>query len=285
MNIFQRFFKEFQVWLDVFIERTPNIILSFVVFFVSIYVSRFVRKIVIRILESRKIKRSARNMLGNIVSIIVVFLGIILALNILELDDILKTILTGAGVAGLVIGLALQGTLSNTFSGVALSFFKDLKLGDQVETNGFIGEIEDINLRVVKLRTLDYNMVSIPNSLIIGNPLKNFSESTETKISVICGVGYESDLQKVKELTIAAGLEKIPTIFPESVTLFFTEFADSSINYQLRFIAPATNISEIAFLKSEAIMAIKNSYDKNGINIPFPIRTVYMNKPALCIRF
>ena len=278
MNLFKRFITELQIWIDIFIERTPNIILSVIVFFASIYFSRFVRKIIIRLLEKRKVKRSARNMLGNIVSIIFVFLGIILALNILELDDVLKTILTGAGVAGLAVGLALQGTLSNTFSGVALSFFKDLKLGDQVETNGFIGEIEDINLRAVKLRTVDYNLVSIPNKLIIENPIKNFSESTETRITLVCGVGYESNLEKVKELAIAAILQRIPTIFKDSVTLFFTEFADSSINFQLKFIAPAKNITEIAFLKSEAIIAIKNAFDKNGVNIPFPIRTVYMNK-------
>lgn len=277
LDILKQLITKFKEWVDIFIDKTPNIILSLIVFFVGLNLSRFIRDFVVKILEKRNVKRSARNMIGNITSVTIVFCCIVVALNILNLDYMFKTMLASAGVAGLAIGLALQGTLSNTFSGVALSFFKDLKIGDQIETNGFIGDIEDINLRVVKLRTTDFNMVSIPNKLIIENPLKNFSESKEARIMITCGVAYNSDLEKVKIIAMDAVNARIPQIHPNTTVLFYKEFADSSINFELRFVADAKNVMEINMLRSEAILAIKSAFDKNGVNIPFPIRTVMMN--------
>lgn len=196
-------------------------------------------------------------------------------MDILNLDNTLKTLLAGAGVAGLAIGLALQGTLSNTFSGVALSFIKDIRIGDQVETNGFVGVIEDINLRVVKLRGIDNNLVSIPNKLIIENPLKNYSTSSISRIIIQCGVAYDSNLEKVKSIVIDTIKNNLPTLDISSpISFAYNEFADSSINFEVGFYAPSKNLVEIASIKSDGIIAIKKAFDENGINIPFPIRTL-----------
>lgn len=216
-------------------------------------------------------------MLGNIASFIVGVAFLLLALNILNLDGMLKRILATAGVAGLAVGLALQGTLSNTFAGVVLSFREEIRIGDQVETNGYIGIIEDINIRMVKLRTPDGNLVTIPNKSILENPVKNYSDRAHSNIILTCGVGYASNLQMVEDLVIStiAHLKKDQGEH-ENIVFFFTEFGDSAINFEVRFQSISKTIVETNLIKSNAMKAIKNAFDEHDINIPFPIRTLYL---------
>lgn len=151
INIIEVFTKKIHLWIQLFIDKTPNIVIALLVFILGFYLSRLIKKIAIRILERRGVKPSSRIMLGNIISVLVVITFFMFSLNILDLENMFKTILAGAGVAGLAIGLALQGTLSNTFSGITLSFSKSIRIGHQIETMGYTGTIEDINLRTIKL--------------------------------------------------------------------------------------------------------------------------------------
>lgn len=279
ISIIEVFTNKIKVWTNMFIDKTPNIVIAILVFMIGFYFSRFIKKIVIRILEKRDVKPSSRIMLGNLISVLVVITFFMFSLNILDLENMFKTILAGAGVAGLAIGLALQGTLSNTFSGIILSFSKNIRIGHQIETNGYTGVIEDINLRTIKLKTGDGNYVSIPNKLIIDNPMKNYSESKTATVQIACGIGYESDLERVKQLSIETIQEMMnKKNLSTSISFYFTEFADSSINFSIYFTIPSTKISESLYYKSEGIMAIKKCFDINHINIPFPIRTIQMDK-------
>lgn len=275
MEFTQVFREKITQWLNTLIAHTPNIVLALLVFFAGFYLSRKVRKIVLHLLARRELKLSARNMLSNIISVLVILLFFFIALNILNLNDMLKTLLAGAGVAGLAIGLALQGTLSNTFSGITLSFIKDLKIGDQVETNGYRGTIEDINLRVVTLRMADNNIVSIPNKMILESPFINYSFTSVSRVVLACGVAYDSDLELVRNLVLETLKNDMGSILNEEPVYFsYTEFADSSINFEVRFMVNARFVGEMAAAKSEAIIAIKKKFDAHHINIPFPIRTL-----------
>jgi len=187
---------------------------------------------------------------------------------------VLTSVLAGAGVIGLAIGLALQGTLNNTFSGIILSFLPDIKIGDWIETNNHAGRVVDINLRSVKILESDNNFVVIPNSKIIEAPFKNFSETSRSRITVECGIGYESDLEFVKKVTTEAVEEIFKQNGNEQIEHFYTEFGDSSINFVIRYWADVRDRRDIVKALSEAIMAIKKAYNENNINIPFPIRTL-----------
>jgi small conductance mechanosensitive channel len=186
--------------------------------------------------------------------------------------------LATAGVAGLAIGLALQNTLSNTVAGIALSFRRKVQIGNWVETNGYSGEIMDINLREFVIKEADNNIVILPNKMILENPLKNYSLTTRMRVFLECGVGYESNLEEVEKLTkevIADTFEQVKGT--EEVEFYFTEFGDSSINYLCRFWIDAESMLEKLNAKTRAIIEIKKAYDKAGINIPFPIRTLEFN--------
>ena len=136
----------------------------------------------------------------------------------------------------------------------------------------------DNNLRSVIIQTVDYNLVVIPNSKIVDAPFKNFSRTPRGRIILTCGVGYESDLPKVQEITENAIKEIFDQRPGESVQFFYTEFGDSSINYQLRFWANVANQGDVYKAQHDAILAIKAAYNKNNINIPFPIRTLDFDK-------
>ncbi|MBT8266933.1 MAG: mechanosensitive ion channel family protein [Bacteroidia bacterium] len=262
-------------WFTAIVTNLPNIILAVIVMFSAFFLAKFTNKYIYKLVSKKVDQESISNIISKVASVAIVIVALFLSLGILNLDQALTSILTGAGITGLVIGLALQGTLSNTISGIILSFRKKIQIGNWVETSGYSGEVMDINLKGFILKEADNNLVIIPNKTIIENPIKNYSLTTRMRVTIECGVGYESDLEKVKDLTkstIANNFKQIDG--PEEVEFFYTEYGGSSINFICRFWIDAENSKEKLMAKSKAIIEIKKAFDAENINIPFPIRTL-----------
>ncbi len=262
-------------WLDAIINNLPNFALAILVLISAYVIAKYVNKFTHKLVSKRVERESISSIIARISAVTVVLVGLFLALGILNLNKTLTSLLTGAGVAGLVIGLALQGTLANTIAGIVISFRKKIQIGNWVDTNGYSGEIIDINLKDFTLKEADNNIVVIPNKMILENPLKNYSLTTKMRVFIECGVGYESDLEDVEHLTketIAHTFDQVEST--DDVEFYYTEFGDSSINYLCRFWIDAESMLEKLKAKTTAIIAIKKAYDKAGINIPFPIRTL-----------
>lgn len=267
-------------WGDAIILKLPNFILAVLIFLVFWYIGKYFSRFIKKILLKKVAQESVKLIITKISFVIIVAIGFFSALAILDLDKVLTSVLAGAGVLGLAIGLALQGTLQNTFSGFILSFLPNIQIGDWVSSNGYEGSVIDINLRSITVLESDNNPVIIPNSKITDTPFKNFSTYKRSRIVISCGVGYESDLEIVKKITI----EAIAAIFKQKIKLneeiafFYTAFGDSSINYTIRFWADASDEKDILMAKSKGIVAIKKAYNLHNINIPFPIRTLDFGK-------
>lgn len=261
-------------WGEGFILKAPNFVIALLVFILFWQIGKYFGRFLKNVLLKRVAQESIKAIIARTSFIVIVLIGFFIALGILDLDKVLTSVLAGAGVIGLAIGLALQGTLNNTFSGIILSFLPNIKIGDFIETNNHAGRVVDINLRSVTILESDNNFVVIPNSKIIEAPFKNFSGTNRSRIVVKCGVGYESDLEFVKKVTIDAVNGEFKQIGNEKIELFYTEFGDSSINYLIRFWADVRDRRDILKAQSAAIMAIKKAYNENNINIPFPIRTL-----------
>lgn len=265
-------------WLSAFIQNIPNLVLAILVMVASYFIAIYTKKLVSKLVKKRVSQASVANMIAKITAVVVVLTGLFLALGILNLSKMLTSLLAGAGVAGLAVGLALQGTLSNTFAGVVISFRKRIQLGNWVETNGFSGEVIDVNLKEFVLKEADNNLVIIPNKMVLENPLKNYSLTNRMRVNLECGVGYESDLEAVETLTkttIAKAFKEVGS--PDNVEFYYTEFGDSSINYLCRFWIESESLLEKLKAKTKAIIEIKKAYDREGVNIPFPIRTLEFN--------
>ncbi|MDO5606818.1 MAG: mechanosensitive ion channel [Capnocytophaga sp.] len=258
-----------------FIKHSPNMLLAVLVFAATYYGSSKIHQLTLRLLAKQNIKLSARNIIANIASIVVIIGGAFLVLSIMNLDDFLKAMLGAAGIAGLAVSLALQSTLSNTFAGIILSFIKSVKIGDWVDSNGYSGEILDINMRVTTLLLPDGNQVTIPNKMVIENTLKNYSLSEDSYVIVTCGVDYESDLEYVQKLVTDSVRNELDDYLPETKIIFFYyDFQENSINFELRFRAKSTKTVEIAIAKGNAIKLIHKKFRQHNINIPYPIRVI-----------
>ncbi len=254
-------------WLDSLILGLPNFILAVVVFILFVFAAKYLGKLLDRILRFKVRQDSIREITIKIMKVVVIAIGFFVALGLLNLNTILTSVLAGAGVVGLAVGLALQGTLNNTFSGILLSFLPELQIGDWIENNGYAGKVVEINLRSIVIREADNNYVVIPNSQVIDAPFKNFSRTSRSRIMVNCGVAYNSDLELVKDLTINTISELFPQKKDEEVEFMYNEFGDSSINFVVRFWSDVNFKPGYFFARSKAIIAMKKVYDQNGILI------------------
>tara|TARA_R110002073_G_scaffold72537_1_gene177105 strand:- start:69970 stop:70860 length:891 start_codon:yes stop_codon:yes gene_type:complete len=275
LEAWNKMFVKLGEWLDALVVNLPNFLIAIVVFIVAVIASKYFSKLSHKMLDKSKLQPSMKNLISKLTSAFVILLGLFLILGILNLGKTLNTILAGAGVVGLAVGLALQGALANTYSGIILSFIKFVKFGDWIETNGYEGEVVGLDLRVVTIKQSDNNLVYIPNKLVVENSIKNYSQTAQSKVILSCGVGYSSDLEFVKELTTKTIVETFEPVEDKNDVIFiYTEFGDSSINFELRFWINSTSALEVLKAKTTAIIAIKKVFDANDINIPFPIRTL-----------
>lgn len=270
-------------WLEAIILKLPNIALAIVVMIIFYFIARGLRNLFRQTLLKRIAQVSIQQIVAKTVFVIVLLIGFFVALSVLDLSKLLTTILAGAGVLGLAIGLALQGTLSNTVGGFLLSFMPHIKINDSIKNGDTSGVVEEITLRNIIVRTPENNLTIIPNSKFVEEPFTNYSQTDRSRITVKCGVGYESNLQEVEDLTVKVISENFEQKSGEGVEFFFTEFGDSSINFMVRFWTDVTGFKQEHHARHQAVKLIKKHFDEKNFNIPFPIRTLDFGKNDLTI--
>jgi small conductance mechanosensitive channel len=195
-------------------------------------------------------------------------------LAIIGLDKAVTSLLAGVGIVGLALGFAFQDIASNFVSGILLAIRKPVQIGDVIESNDHFGTVININLRSTIILSMQGQHVHIPNKDIYNKPIKNFSEEGKRRIDLKCGVSYGDNLEKVKQITIDA-VKSIDYILPsDGIILFFKEFGDSSINFEVRYWVNFKKQPDYLAAPSDGVMRIKKAYDENNIMIPFPIRTL-----------
>lgn len=261
-------------WLDTLVLHLPNIVAAIVVAVLSFYVAKFARKVVMRAMSHVSPYREVNRLIGTLGYTIVAAVGLFMALGIVGLDKTVTTLLAGAGILGLALGFAFQDVTANFISGVLLSVRRPFKETDIIETNGFTGTVQEINLRSTHLRTFQGQIVVIPNKSVLENPLTNFTARKSRRIDLACGVAYGDDLEKARDVAIRA-VESLPMRDGDrDVELFYDNFGGSSIDFKVRFWIDFSRQTDFLHAQSEAIMRLKTAFDEAGITIPFPIRTL-----------
>jgi small conductance mechanosensitive channel len=177
------------------------------------------------------------------------------------------------GAAGLAVGLALQGTLSNFAAGVMLLIFRPFKLGDLVEVAGVLGKIAEIGIFSTILNTPDNVLVVVPNAAIFGQVIKNYDGNDTRRIDLVVGVAYGDDLALVRS-TLERTLTEIPGVLTEPApTVAVHELANSSVNFVAR---PWCNADDYWKVRWEATRRVKEALEAAGCSIPFPQRDVHL---------
>jgi small conductance mechanosensitive channel len=273
---FQPLFDELRAWWTGFLQILPNLMVGLAVALIGMLLTRSTKKYFDRLSAKIINDKILSNLLSSALTVALGILFLFMVLSVLELDSTVKSLLAGAGVVGLAIGLAFQDPILNFFSGVMLTVRKLFSPGDIVEIGSHSGTVRKVTLRHTALETFQGQEVLIPNKTVAQSPIKNYNKLQRRRVDIACGVSYGDDLKKVQEVTVAAIKENVPHDEEKKVDLIFEEFGGSSINYTLRFWLTAEQLAQGEFLhlRSEAIMAIVNAYDQHDIMIPFPIRTL-----------
>ena len=183
------------------------------------------------------------------------------------------SIIAVLGAAGLAIGLALQGALSNVAAGVMILGLRPFRLGDAVDIGGTMGIVEDMGLFVTKLKAFDGVVIHQPNSNIWGTEIKNFSQAELRRVDLVVGIGYGDDVRKAIE--VAQGvLDREERILDEPETLIAVDsLGDSSVNLLIR---GWTKAGDFFMTKLDLTRAVKEAFDEAGIAIPFPQRDLHI---------
>lgn len=273
---FEPLFEELQSWWELLLRNLPNILLALLVILIGYVITSIAKRYFNKISRRLITDTTVAGLLSSVLTALLILAFLFLTLSVLNLTGIVTSLLAGAGVVGLALGLAFQDPILNLFSGILLSVRNLFREGDLIEVRGYFGKVMEVTLRHTTLQTLQGQEVMIPNKIVAQEPITNFNKLGMRRVDLSCGVSYGDDLEKVRKLTIDAIQSKVAYEKSKPVQLFFNEFGDSSINYTLRFWLAQGKSGQADFLEaqSDAIMAIKKTYDDNDIMIPFPIRTL-----------
>ncbi len=181
------------------------------------------------------------------------------------------------GAAGLAIGLALQGSLSNFAGGVLILIFKPFKVGDLIEGGGHLGSVKEIQIFNTILTTPDNRRIIIPNGVLSNNSLINVNIEPTRRVDFVFGIGYGDDLKKAKEILSKIAADNSRVLKDPAPTIVLSELADSSVNFTVRLWVNTADYWDVYFETHESV---KVAFDAAGVSIPFPQQDVHMHQVA-----
>lgn len=265
-------------WLDALVLALPNLVVALVVVVLAAVAARVVRRalhaVLLRASERTHSARNVVDLLATLAYVVVLAVGTFIALGVLRLDGVVTSLLAGAGIVGLALGFAFQDIASNVIAGVMMAVRAPFVIGQTVETNGVTGVVTDLALRSTTIETAIGTRVIVPNAKVFGEVIVNHSARGEQRVDVTCGVAYGTDLRRAQAVAVAAGEGVDGRVAARPVEAFFHTFADSAVEFTLRVWFPFTGLRSRAEATSRVVIALHEAFDREGIEIPFPIRTL-----------
>ncbi len=266
--------EKLQSWIHHFIAMLPNFVIAVLVIIVFYLIARLVSKVLTVTLNKLSSNIAINKVIASFARIAIMLAAAFIALGTLELDKTVTSLLAGVGIAGLAIGFAFKDAIANLLSGLYITFKSTVNVGDIVEFGDHMGTVSSIGLRAVKIDTFQGQEVVIPNRLIFEDIYTHYTVNKIRRIDLNVGISYGDDLQHVEDITIAA-IRKLKGLLPHKpVDLYFLEFGDSSINFEVRYWIQFNKQTDYLKALSDGIKNIKTAFDENNITIPFPIRTL-----------
>lgn len=270
----QQLTDKLQDWFTEGVRLLPNLVVAALVMAAFLLLSRSVRVVLNRLLSRLDGNTAATRLIVRASGFGVQLVGVFIVLSVLHLDKAVTSLLTGAGVLGVVLGFAFQEISTNFLSGVIIAFEKPYRVGDIVEAQGFVGTVEEIGLRATSMKTYDGLDVVVPNKYFLTEPLINLTLTNDRRFSLEVGVSYGDDLGKVKRV-LEEVLASQPELLPDRPReVFATGFGDSSITFLVRAWVEFPGDVSYFRVPDAVVREIKAAFDREGITIPFPIRTL-----------
>jgi len=241
------------------------------IFVVGRWVAKWARKLIGKLLAKRKVDPTIGSFVGNLTYIGLLTFVVIAAIAQLGVQT--TSFIAIVGAAGLAIGFALQGSLTNFAAGFLMIIFHPFKVGHYVEAGGAAGVVEEMGVFTTQLKTPDNKTVIIPNAKLMGDNITNCSAKETRRVDLVVGVSYTDDLQKVKKVLQAILAKDSRILKDPAPTIAVKELADSSVNFAVRGWVKTGDYWDVYFALTEEV---KNRFDAEGISIPFPQHDVHL---------
>lgn len=251
----------------------PKLLLSLIVLIVGFKVVNVLTRSLNSLMQKRDVDKSLRPFLISLLSIFAKFLILVSVASMIGVET--TSFVAVLGAAGLAVGLALQGSLANFAGGILILIFKPFVVGDYIHADDIEGSVEEIQIFITSILTLDGKLVFVPNGTLSNNKITNYTRTPTRRIEFSFGIGYEESIDKA-EATIRKVIAADNRILKEPAPVVgVVEHGDSSINFTVLL------WSENKYywpLKYSFSGAVKKAFDAENIEIPFPQRVVHMKQ-------
>jgi small conductance mechanosensitive channel len=266
MNYADLIWDKLQRWTTAIIKMLPNMAVAVLVVVAFFLLARLVKMLVYKFVLKISHTPALSGLVSNLFSVIVTLIGFFVALDVLQLEKAVTSLLAGAGIIGLALGFAFQDLTANFISGIFITVKRPFEVGHQIETNGFIGYVEEIQLRSTLLRTMDGLHVIIPNKEIFQKPIINHSLTPERRaeISFNVPVANESTLE-IKKLVDDAlkGMDKLAT--DKSPQIYFNGIDGTNLKVTVTVWIQNEDLRDFESTKNEIFIRITNVLKNNKL--------------------
>jgi len=257
----------------------PETVAAAIVFvgaFVFIYLAgRIVLSPILnRMMNARGLDTHAKKPLQKLVRILVVFLAISVAFGTAGFGSFLQALATIGAAATLAIGFALQDVIRNFVAGIFIFTDKPFRIGDWIEWGENAGVVEDISLRVTRVRTFDNELLTVPNGQLMSDVIKNPVAKNKLRVKFLFGIGYDDDVEKASEIIVEEAENHEEILDDPAPSVRLTELGDSSVGLQSRIWIAEPSRADFVKIRGEYVSTVKERFDREDINIPYPNRTI-----------
>jgi small conductance mechanosensitive channel len=273
LGLFQQWLSRLKTW---FVENGPGVFFQTLLFLIVVvaffFLARVVRRVVRKTVSSSKLRLSQlmQRIIVSTAGNAVILLGLLIALS--QLGFSLGPILAGLGIAGFIVGFALQDTLANFAAGMMILLYRPFDVGDLIEAAGVFGKVNAMNLVSTKILTIDNQTLVVPNGKIWGDVIKNVTAQTMRRVDMVFGISYTDDIPHTEKV-LREIVDEHPKVLddPEPV-IKLHNLGDSSVDFIVR---PWVKTDDYWDVFWDVTREVKLRFDREGISIPFPQRDVH----------
>lgn len=248
----------------------PHLIIAILILIIGYWVVKFLNRMVHNFFLRKEYDITLEKFLQSFISISLNLILFVLVITQLGVKS--SSLVALVGAAGLTIGLALQGSLSNFAGGILILLFKPFKVGDFISAQGIEGTVKEISIFTTKLNTFGNQVAIIPNGQLSNSNIINYNEEKTRRDRITIGIGYNSNIKTAKEILLEICDSNENILKDPAPEVYVGELADSAINLSLRFWATNAVFWDAHF---QVLETLKYKFDEAGIEIPFPQRVLH----------
>lgn len=258
-------------WLPLMLQYGSQLLLALVTLLVGWWIVARITRATLGLMEKRNVDRTLHGFVGNLLGI---GLKVLLLISVAGMVGVQTTsFIAVLGAAGLAIGLALQGSLANFAGGVLILFLRPFKAGEYIEAQGVAGTVDTISIFHTVLKTPDNKTVIVPNGSLSNGNIVNYSRQPTRRVDINLGIDYGDDVKQARSLLLALAQADSRVLKDPEPVVWLASLGDNSVNLSLRMWTRTEDFWGVFWDIQEQA---KESFDANGITIPFPQRTVHL---------